>query len=210
GYGGRNTRRSSKSGRHCCASSRRRSDAFNRSRWIGWWISSTRCCADGLATLRSDTRAGALASLKTGWKRRRGAIWGDPVNDKASVGTGGVGSGCTRPWGCSMATASITPLAESAASMIGPINFDRNPAGKRSAGKPPATFDEAGTGDVAWLRYGGTRRRKSEQQRTQTSTYTGAPVLDPTSEGLVVRFRWATSTYRSLLGEGCLVRFVRF
>jgi hypothetical protein len=81
-----------------------------------------------------------------------------------------------------MATASTTPHAESAASMIGHINFDRNPTGKRSAGKPPATFDAAGTGDVAWLRYSGTRRRKSEQQRTQTSTYTGAPVLDPTYE----------------------------
>ena len=86
------------------------------------------------------------------------------------------------PWGYSMATASTKPLAESAASMIGHINFDKNPTGKRSAGKPPATFDEAGTGDVAWLRYSGTRRRKSEQQRTQTSTYTGAPVLDPTGE----------------------------
>src|SRR5882724_5528862 len=83
-----------------------------------------------------------------------------------------------------MATASTTPHAESAASMIGPINFGRNPTGKRSAGKPPATFDEAGTGDVAWLRYSGTRRRKGEQQRTQTSTYTGAPVLDPTCKGL--------------------------
>src|SRR5450756_1797773 len=61
-------------------------------------------------------------------------------------------------------------------------SFDTNPTGKRSAGKPPATFDEAGTGDVAWLRYRGTRRRKSEQQRTQTSTYTGAPVLDSTDE----------------------------
>jgi hypothetical protein len=140
------------------------------------------------ATLRSGTRAGALASLKTGWKRRRGTIWGDPVNDKASVGTDGVGSGCTRPWGCSMATVSITPLAESAASMIGHINFDRNPTEKRSAGKPPATFDAAGTGDVAWLRYGGTRRRKGEQQRTQTSTYTRAPVLDPTCNLLGVQF----------------------
>ena len=36
-----------------------------------------------------------------------------------------------------------------------------------------------GTGDVAWVRYSGTRRRKSEQQRTQTSTYPGAPVVDP-------------------------------
>src|SRR5260221_6113280 len=55
------------------------------------------------------------------------------------------------------------------------------------AGKPPATFDEEGTGNVAWLRYSGTRRRKSEQQRTQTSTYTGAPVLDPTYERPVVQ-----------------------
>jgi hypothetical protein len=88
--------------------------------------------------------------------------------------------------------------------MIGHINFDRNPAGKRSAGKPPATFDEAGTGDVAWLRYSGTRRRKSEQQRTQTSTYTGAPVLDPTYErpvasaGLLAQvFAYAPIFYRS-------------
>lgn len=65
GYGGRNTRRSSRSGRHCCASSRRCSGASNRNRWTGWWNSSTRYCADGLATLRSDTRAGALASSKT-------------------------------------------------------------------------------------------------------------------------------------------------
>ena len=61
-----------------------------------------------------------------------------------------------------MATALTTPHAESAASMIGHINFDRKPAGKRSAGKPPATFDEAGTGDVAWSGYSGTRRRKGE------------------------------------------------
>jgi hypothetical protein len=91
-----------------------------------------------------------------------------------------------------MATALTTPHAESAASMIGHINFDRNPAGKRSAGKPPATFDEAGAGDVAWLRCSGTRRRKSEQQRTQTSTYTGAPVLDPTCDGLWVKLQRST------------------
>ncbi len=46
--------------------------------------------------------------------------------------------------------------------MIGHINFGTNPTGKRSAGNPPATFDEAGTGDVAWSRYSGTRRRKGE------------------------------------------------
>ena len=85
--------------------------------------------------------------------------------------------------GCSMAIALITLHAESAASMIGHINFDRSPAETRSVGKPPATFDEAGAGDMAWLSCSGTRRRKSEQQRTQTATYTGAPVLDPTLWG---------------------------
>ncbi len=49
-----------------------------------------------------------------------------------------------------MATASTTPRAESAASMIGHINFDRNPTGKRSAGKPPATFDAAGTDPASY------------------------------------------------------------
>jgi hypothetical protein len=86
-----------------------------------------------------------------------------------------------------MAIESSTTRAESAASTIGHINFDRNPTGKRSAGNPPATFDAAGAGDVAWWRYRGTRKRKSEQQRTQTSTYTGAPVLDPTCERLGVK-----------------------
>ena len=69
--------------------------------------------------------------------------------------------------------------------MIGHINFEANSAGKRSAGNPLATFDVAGAGNVARLRYSGTRRRKSEQQRTQTSTYPGAPVLDPTAQETV-------------------------
>jgi hypothetical protein len=65
----------------------------------------------------------------------------------------------------------------------------------------PATFDAAGTGDVAWLRYSGTRRRKSEQQRTQTSTYTGAPVLDPTYEGLRLKRRGLLSFLQSRCGS---------
>jgi hypothetical protein len=34
--------------------------------------------------------------------------------------------------------------------------------GKRSAGKPHAAFDEAGAGNVTWLRYCDTRKRKGE------------------------------------------------
>lgn len=53
---------------------------------------------------------------------------------------------------------------ESRSSTIGHITHDTKLAGKRSAGKPPATFDEAGTGNVERSRYSGTRRRKGEQQ----------------------------------------------
>lgn len=68
----------------------------------------------------------------------------------------------SRRWGCSMAAASTTPADESAASMIGPMTFDTNPTGKRSTGNPPAAFDEARTGYVAWSRCSDTRRRKGE------------------------------------------------
>ena len=63
---------------------------------------------------------------------------------------------------------------------------------ERSVRISSATFAAAGTGDVAWLRYSGTRRRKCEQQRTQASTSPGAPVLDPTWEGVEVRFLCST------------------
>jgi len=36
---------------------------------------------------------------------------------------------------------------ESAAGQLGHINLDRKTTGKRSAGKPHAAFDEAGTGN---------------------------------------------------------------
>lgn len=48
--------------------------------------------------------------------------------------------------------------------MIGHITHDTKLAGKRSAGKPLATFDEAGVGNVVWPRSCDTRKRKSEQQ----------------------------------------------
>jgi hypothetical protein len=64
--------------------------------------------------------------------------------------------------------------------MIGLITLEEKHAGKRSAGNPHAPFNVAGAGNVAWSRSCDTRRRKGEQRGTQTSTYTGAPVLDPT------------------------------
>ena len=68
--------------------------------------------------------------------------------------------------------------------MIGLITLAKKHAGKRSAGNPHAPFNAAGAGTVAWSRSCDTRRRKGEQRGTQTSTYTGAPVLDPTAKHL--------------------------
>ncbi|GHU16634.1 hypothetical protein FACS189472_02110 [Alphaproteobacteria bacterium] len=58
----------------------------------------------------------------------------------------------------------VLPSSESVAGMIGHINFDAKITGKRSAGNPHATFDEAGDGNVAIL--------------------ANAPLLDPTCAGL--------------------------
>ena len=52
--------------------------------------------------------------------------------------------------------------AESRSGSIGPINLEAKRAGERSAGNPPAAFDEAGAGNVAWSRCCDTRDRKSE------------------------------------------------
>ncbi len=41
---------------------------------------------------------------------------------------------------------------ESAAGQLGHINLDKNTAGKRSAGKPHAAFDEAGAGNGSTAR----------------------------------------------------------
>jgi hypothetical protein len=56
-------------------------------------------------------------------------------------------------------------------------------------GKPHAAFEAAGAGNVAWSKYWDTRNRKGEQQGIQTSTYTGAPALDPTGDVNSVRHR---------------------
>ena len=80
--------------------------------------------------------------------------------------------------------------AESRPGRIGPISLGVKQTGERSAGNPHAAFDVAGAGNVAWSRCCDTRRRKGEQQGTQTSTYTGAPVLDPTDERDVETEPW--------------------
>jgi hypothetical protein len=51
---------------------------------------------------------------------------------------------------------------ESNSSAIGHINLGMKHIGKRSVGNPHAAFEEAGTGNVEWLRYCDTRRRKGE------------------------------------------------
>jgi len=57
--------------------------------------------------------------------------------------------------------------------MIGPITLEAKQIGERSAGNPHAAFDVAGAGNVVWSR---------------AKTNTGAPVPDPTCEGLGVKF----------------------
>jgi hypothetical protein len=62
------------------------------------------------------------------------------------------------------------------------MHLNAKPTGKRSAGNPHAAFDAAGTGNVAGSRYCDTRQsERDEKLGTQTSTYTNASVLDPTS-----------------------------
>ncbi len=64
-------------------------------------------------------------------------------------------------------------------------------------GNPHAAFDVAGAGNVAWSRCCDTRiTERASKQGTQTSTYTGAPVLDPTENSN------AEPTQRNH-GEGC-------
>lgn len=46
--------------------------------------------------------------------------------------------------------------------MISHINLGVKHIGKRSAGKPHAAFDEAGTGNVTWSKCCDTRKRKGE------------------------------------------------
>jgi len=60
---------------------------------------------------------------------------------------------------------------------MGPITLDAKHAGERSAGKPPAPFDEAGAGNVT-MAAGLRASAKALEQPPEPNV--GAPVLDPT------------------------------
>ena len=61
--------------------------------------------------------------------------------------------------------------------MIGPINVDMKQTGERSAGKRPAAFDEAGTGNVAMA---AGLRPTAKAAELPPEPNVRAPVLDPT------------------------------
>jgi transposase InsO family protein len=67
--------------------------------------------------------------------------------------------------------------------------------GERSAGNLHAAFDEAGAGNVARSDGVTLADERARQRGTQTSTYTGAPVLDPTCERPEVKFLRPTHPY---------------
>jgi hypothetical protein len=96
--------------------------------------------------------------------------------------------------------------------LIGHINLGMKQTGKRSAGKPHAAFDEAGTGNgfTVWLVRHSQRKRGATDRPDLRDT---APVLDPTCEGLGVKFPGATRPETSghditlQLSSECLQRF---
>jgi len=79
--------------------------------------------------------------------------------------------------------------AESALSLIGPITLGAKHPGKPGTGKPYAGFDEAGAGNVT--RGAGLRTRAKALDEPPDPTV-GAPVLDPTCEGVGVKLPRAT------------------
>ena len=86
-----------------------------------------------------------------------------PEENQVSAGTGGVGNGYTMIWVSTEIIKFVTSLPpQSTSSAIGLIILDEKFLGKRSAGNPHAAFEVAGTGNVAWSRYGDTHRRKGE------------------------------------------------
>ena len=78
---------------------------------------------------------------------------------------------------------------ESAPSAIGSINLEVKSSGKRSAGKRHAAFDVAVAGDVT---RGAGLRAIAKAGELPPDPTVGAPVLDPTYEGLGVKFPRAT------------------
>jgi hypothetical protein len=79
--------------------------------------------------------------------------------------------------------------AESALSLIGLITLGAKHPGKPGTGKPYAGFDEAGVGNVA--RGAGLRPTARPLDEPPDPT-AGAPIPDPTWEGVGVRFPRAT------------------
>ena len=110
-------------------------------------------------------------------------------NGLASAGIGGVGPGSTRLWDYSRTTGCNGIGPESTASAIGFITLQEKLAGKPGTGKPYAGFDVAGAGNVT--RGAGLRPRAKALDEPPDPTV-GAPVLDPTCEGVGVKFPRAT------------------
>jgi hypothetical protein len=105
-------------------------------------------------------------------------------NARASVGSGGVGDGCTKLWGCSTATGFVGLCRKSPRLDRSHKPWIVKQAGERSAGKPHAAFDEAGTGNAVRSRCCDTRNRKGEPTgntnfdltwRASPRPYLGAP-----------------------------------
>ena len=76
--------------------------------------------------------------------------------------------------------------AESVPSMMGLITLDAKHAGERGAGKPPATFDAAGAGNVTMA---AGLRASAKALGPPPEPNVGAPVLDPTF-GYVCLLAW--------------------
>ena len=113
-------------------------------------------------------------------------------NGQVSAGTGGVKPGFTRPWGYSTTTGSNSTRLESTASAIGFINLQVKLAGKPGPGNLHAAFDVAGAGNVT--RGAGLRPWAKALDKPPDPTV-GAPVLDPTWEGVGVKFPHATRLF---------------
>ena len=79
--------------------------------------------------------------------------------------------------------------SESAPSAIGLITFGTKQTGKRSAGKPHAAFDAAGTGNVTMV--AGLRSFAKAMELPPEPTVR-APAPDPTCEGLGAKLPGAT------------------
>ena len=71
---------------------------------------------------------------------------------------------------------------ESAPSTISHISLDEKQTGKRSAGNPPAPFDEAGAGDVTMveiLRHSKPKGRETDENKHQPKAARQSSTLPP-------------------------------